>query len=103
MEVAQHAPRRLRRITLALTLAVEPTEQHCDGAWIETEPMAGAGNQSEFGCPMSLGQLPGIDRGHTVVVVAVHHQEWPRRKPAGCVDGAEAAQLPGPLDRKSVV
>ena len=97
MEVAQHPSLRLRRIALTLTLAVEPTEQHRYGARIESQPMACPRNQSEFGRSVSLGQLPGIDRRHAVVVVAVHHQKGPRRQPAGGVNRAETTQLPSPL------
>ncbi len=95
--VAQLPPRRLRRVALALTLPVEPTQQHRDRPRVESQAMPGTGDQAQLGRAVGLGQLPSVDGRHAVVVVAVHHQQRPRRQPPSCVDRAEATELPGPL------
>ena len=64
--------------TLALTLPIEPAQQNGDRPRIVAQTMAGARDQRKLGRAVSLRQLPGVDRRHAVVVVAVHHQQRSR-------------------------
>lgn len=91
MAVAQLAPRWLRRVAVTLTLPIEPSEQDRNGSWVEAQAVPGTRYQAKLGCTMSLGQLSSIDSRHTVVVVAMHHQQRPWRQPPSSVDRPEPA------------
>ena len=71
---------------LALTLTVEPTEQRCNGARIESQPMSHA-RVSSAAQRVGLCQLASIDRRHVVIVVAMHHQQRSRPRACGATTG----------------
>jgi hypothetical protein len=54
--------------------AVEPDEQHCDRPRVVAQAVTGANEEAELGRAVSGGVLSGVGSGHTLVVVAMHHE-----------------------------
>ena len=61
------------------------------------EPVAGALNEAQVGAPVGLGELTGVARRNTLVVLAVHDQQRTGGEATGRSDGTEPAERPRPL------
>src|SRR3954451_12107792 len=81
----------------ALTLPIQPSEEHRNRARVQTKAVAGTFDQPQFGRAVGLGQLSCVDSGDAVVVIAVHDQKRSRGQPPSSVDRAEASELTSPL------
>ena len=77
---------------LGVADAVEPAEEDGDRPRVVTEAVAGAGEQAELRRTVGLGELAGVGGGNALVVLAVHHEQWPRREPARRRGRAEASE-----------
>ena len=81
----------------AVPLAVQPADQHGDGAGVEPQIVGGAGDDAQVGGPVPVGQDPGVEHRDRVVVGAMHDDERRSRRasaqPTGRTRRRSAAQL----------
>ena len=92
-------PRRLSalrssRCMALAALAVEPAEQDGDGPGVVAQLVAGAVDDAQLGGAVGVGQDPGVERGHRLVVGAVHDEQ--RAGAASCAAHVDGPDLRGP-------
>ena len=61
-----------------VALAVEPAEHDRHGPRVVAQLVAGAVDDPQVGVAVGIGQHPGVEHRHRLVVGPVEHQEWPR-------------------------
>jgi len=78
-------------------LTIEPAKENCERPRVVTQSMTRTGDDAQFGRAVSLCENTGVGCGNAFVVVAVQHEQGPRREATRRVDRTKAAKFACPF------